>query len=171
MHFSETTATGISEAVARGAEMAANKKQRKRYRPKRVDASAAFKVIKMIEPFNASELLRLELPIRMSYEALRNGKGTEDDWSDIAAAINVTVVRARAVDALCEQTASDASDALLRVYHRAQRTGRWVFDGPGLAQVAQGIDLHEQLCELSSPLQMMDAMRTVLAVREGQGHE
>jgi len=136
--------------------------------PKRryqADPGAMNKLFAKIQPFTSEELLRLELPIRIAFESLRTGKGGERDWSDIAAAINVTIIRSRDIDPLCEQTANAASDALVRMWHRAQMTGRWVFDGPGIGEVELGIELHEQLCRLSTPVQMMDAMRQVLAIR------
>lgn len=133
------------------------------------DPASIYKVLNRLQPFNAAELLKLELPLRLSFEALRTGTGTESDWSDIAAAINVVVMRSRDIGWQCEQPAGEASDALVRMYQRAQTTGRWAFDGPGLQAVEIGIELHEQLCRLSTPLQMMDAMRRVLAVRAAQG--
>ena len=129
------------------------------------DPGAIYKLMNKLQPFTPAELLQLELPIRVSFEALRTGSGTERDWSDLAAAINVTIIRSRAIDPLCEQTANAASDALVRMWHRAQSTGRWGFDGPGISEVELGIDLHEQLCRLSTPAQMLDAMRQVLAIR------
>ena len=129
------------------------------------DPTAAIKVLNRLTPFNDAELLQLELPIRVSFEALRTGAGTERDWNDIVAAINTTIIRSRDIDPLCEYTAGQASDALVRMWHRAQTSGRWVFDGPGITQVEAGIELHEQLCRLSTPMQMMDAMRQVLAIR------
>lgn len=127
------------------------------------DPLAAFKLINKIEPFNADELMRLELPIRMSFESLRSGKGCESDFHDLAAAINTTLVRSEAVDPLCEQTAIAARDALMRCWHRFERSGRFGFDGPGLGEIEAGIDLHEQLCRLSTPLQMVQALRVVIA--------
>ena len=77
-------------------------------------------------------------------------------------AINTAMVRSEAVDPLCEQTAVAARDALMRCWHRHQRTGVWGFDGPALLEVEAGIDLHEQLVRLSTPLQMIEALRTVM---------
>ena len=124
---------------------------------------AMFKCISKIEPFTTDELLRLELPIRISFEALKSGKGVESDFHDIAAAINATIVRSEQVDPLCEQTAIAARDALMRCWHRHERTGVWGFDGPALHEVEAGIDLHEQLIRMSTPLQMVQAMREVIA--------
>ena len=138
--------------------------------PKRhCDPQAAFRLINKLEPFSADELMRLELPIRMSFQALKTGKGCEQDFHDIAAAINATMVRSESVDPLCEQTAIAARDAHMRCWHRHQRTGVWGFDGPALLEVEAGIDLHEQLIRLSTPLQMLEAMREV--VRRGMARE
>ena len=51
------------------------------------DPMAFQKVLNKLEPFNADELVRLELPIRMSFESLKSGKGTESDFHDIDAAM------------------------------------------------------------------------------------
>jgi len=53
----------------------------------------------------------------------------------------------------------------MRSWHRYERTGRLGFDGPAISEVEQGIDLHEQFCRMSTPLQMIEAMREV--VRRG----
>ena len=78
------------------------------------DPMAIFKVMDKLTPFNDIELLRLELPIRLAFEALRTGRGTESDFHDLCAAVNTTMVRSESVDPLCEQTAIAARDALSR---------------------------------------------------------
>lgn len=128
----------------------------------RADPSTLSRVLNRIQPFNAQELLRLELPIRLSFEAIKTGQGTERDFHDLAAAINAAMVRSEAVDPLCEQTAVSARDALMRTWSRFEKTGRLGFDGPALSEVADGIDLHEQLIRNSTPLQMIEAMREVM---------
>ncbi len=127
------------------------------------DPMAIFKVMNKLTPFNDIELLRLELPIRLAFEALRTGLGTENDFHDLAAAINTTMVRSEDVDPLCELTAVSARDALMRCWHRHERTGRWGFDGPGLSEIEAGISLHEELIRNSTPLQMIEALRIVMA--------
>jgi hypothetical protein len=126
------------------------------------DPLAMFKCVNKIEPFSPAELMRLELPIRMSFESVKNGTGCESDFHDIAAAINTAMVRSEAVDPLCEQTALAARDALMRTWHRFERSGKWGFDGPALAEIDAGIDLHEQLIRGSTPLQMIEALREVM---------
>ena len=126
------------------------------------DPMTMFRTMQKIEPFTAAELLRLELLIRLSFEALRTGKGTESDFHDLAAAVNTAMVRSEAVSPLCEMTAVAARDALMRAWHRFERTGKLGFDGPALLEVEAGISLHEELIRNSSPLQMVEAMREVI---------
>lgn len=126
------------------------------------DPRAFQRVLNRLEPFTPDELLRLELPIRMSFAALREGNGTEQDFHDVVAALNATLVRSETIDPLCVATASQAINAMRRTWERHQRTGRWGFDGPALAEVEAGIDLHEQLIRLSTPGQMLAAMKTVV---------
>ena len=133
------------------------------------DPMAVFKVMNKLTPFNDIELLRLELPIRISFEALRTGAGTESDFHDLCAAVNTTMVRSESVDPLCEQTAIAARDALMRCWHRHEKTQRWGFDGPALLEVEAGISLHEELVRNSTPLQMVEAMREV--IRRGMRNE
>jgi hypothetical protein len=130
------------------------------------DYGVFHRIIGLLEPFTSEELMRLELPIRMSFEALKNGNGQESDFHDIDAAINCTIVRSEDVAPMCEHTAIAARDALMRAWDRHQATGKWGFDGPGLREVEAGIDLHEQLIRLSTPGQMVNAMREV--IKRGQ---
>ena len=133
--------------------------KRQRYQ---ADPMASVKLIARLEPFTPAELLLMESPIRMSFEAILTGRGTLGDISDIGTAVNVTMVRSEAIDPLCLQTAVAARDALLRTLHRYHATGRVGFDGPAIADVELGIDLHEQILRLSTPLQIADALREVM---------
>ena len=145
----------------------------KRTNPRRrkyaADPVAMYKVFNRLAPFNQAELMQLELPIRISFEALKTGRGTERDWSDIAAAVNICIVRSHDISPDCVAVAEAASDALMRTWNRAKAHGAWGFDGPAIAEVAACIDLHEQFCELSTPLQLMNAMRKVVKARAAQG--
>jgi len=130
-------------------------------RQRRIDPLSVYRVFNRLQPFTQAELMQLELPIRISFESLRNGTGAESDFHDLAAAINVTLVRCEQINPLAEQAAIDARDALMRSWHRWQTVGLWGFDGPALAQVEAGIYLHEQLIRMSTPEQMMQAGREV----------
>ena len=133
------------------------------HKHRHADPMAMYKTLRKIEPFTPEELLQLALPIRLSFQALRTGRGTESDFHDLCAAINTTMVRSESVDPLCEQTAIAARDALMRCWHRHEKTQRWGFDGPALLEVEAGISLHEELIRNSTPLQMIEALREVMA--------
>jgi len=126
------------------------------------DPSSIYKLMNKLQPFTPEELLQLELPIRISFESIKTGSGTERDFHDIAAAINTAIVRSESVDPLCESVAIAARDALVRTWHRFERTGRIGFDGPAIGELESGIELHEQLIRLSTPIQMLDAGREVI---------
>lgn len=128
------------------------------------DPNVFNRVIKRIQPFTEDELTNIELPLRLAFDAMRNGHGTERDWNDLAAAINVVIIRSEQIDPLCEETAMAAANALSRSAERFKRTGKWGFDGPALAEIDAGLDLHGQLCRLSTPLQMMDALKTAARI-------
>ena len=129
------------------------------------------RVINRLEPFNADELMRLELPIRMSYQAFLTGKATASDFHDLVAALNATMIRAESVGAECLQIAVNAQTALAGVYDRFERLGRWGFDAMEMHDVGFGIELHEQLIRNSTPEQMVIAMREVLRRGDAQRAE
>ena len=135
------------------------------------DPGAAQRVINKIEPFTEEELKRLLDPIREAFEAIKTGSGTERHWSDIVCVINATLVRSRVIHPDAVEVAALAADALTRAWYRFLRTGVIGFDGPGIAEVEAGIDLHEQLCRLSTPLQMLEAAKQVRRERQQLGAE
>lgn len=134
------------------------KRTRRKYA---ADPQSMWKVMQRLEPFTADELIRLDLPIRLSFDALRNGRGTEQDFHDLCEAVNTAMIRGEAIDPLCEQVAITARDALARTWQRFERTGKLGFDGPALYELEACIDLHEQLLRVSTPGEMVDALRAI----------
>lgn len=122
---------------------------------------AIYKLMGRLQPFTPAELARLELPIRISYDSMKSGKGTRSDYQDLADAINVAMVRAEAIDPLAESMMLKARDAMLRVLERFTRLGRWGFDGPAIDEVLCAVEFHEDLLRNSTPQQMADALREV----------
>jgi hypothetical protein len=123
---------------------------------------AMFKAMNRVQPFDDDEQLRLNLPVRVSFESMKTGKGTDDDFHTVAAVVNVAMVCAEKIDPLVLETAIRARDALIRCKERRVRTGRWGFDGPALMDIPPCIDLHEQLVAAQTPLQMQKAMQEVI---------
>lgn len=116
-----------------------------------IDPHAGLHAIAMNRPLDASQKTDESLALRVSLEALRTGRNVEAAFHAITAAVNVSMV-------LCERKVGPehlpailhAQDSLLRVWQRAQQTGKWLFDGPGWQRVLHAIDLHEaQLATIS----------------------
>ena len=126
------------------------------------DPMAMFKAMNKVRPFDADEQLSLNLPVRVSYESMKTGKGTDDDFHTVAAVVNVAMVCAEKIDPLVLETATRARDALIRAKQRRVRTGVWGFDGPALMDIPPCIDLHEDLVANQTPLQMQKAMLEVI---------
>ena len=120
-------------------------------------------------PFTTAELLALQIPVRSAFESLRTGHGTEPDFHTLAAAVNTALIRSESIDPLCVETCQRAQAALIGVLARFKRCGAWGVDHHALQDIPPALDLHEQLLELSSPLQMANAMKETLA-RMNSGH-
>lgn len=126
------------------------------------DPMAMFKAMNKVRPFDEDEQLSLNLPVRVSYESMRTGKGSDDDFHTVAAVINVAMVCAESIDPFVLETAIRARDAIIRAKQRRERTGVWGFDGPALMDIPPCIDLHEDLVANQTPLQMQKAMLEVI---------
>jgi hypothetical protein len=125
------------------------------------DPAAIYKLMSRIQLFTPEELTRLQIPIRVSFEAIKSGRGTHSDYQDLADAINCAMIRAESIDPMAESMVLRARDAMLRVLDRFRRTNRWGFDGPAITEVEDAVEFHEQLLRLSTPQQMIDAMKEV----------
>jgi hypothetical protein len=129
------------------------------------DYTAFARVIALTELFNEHELRRLFLPTRMSFQLLLNGEAEDQDVGRLIDIMNVTLVRSWGTDA--QPVANTAVEALKRCYARWVKLGVWGLDGPARADIEQGIELHEQLCRLSTPRQMRDAALVVERMKDG----
>ena len=128
------------------------------------DPMAFAKVIAQTELFDETERMHLALPIRMSFNLLLNGGAESSDVGRLIDTANVTLVRCWGTE--MQPIAQRAVDALRRCYERHERLSKWGLDGPARADIEQGIELHEELCRLSTPRQMRDAALTVERLKE-----
>jgi len=136
----------------------------KRKRKYHADPTSFAKVIALTELFNEHELRTMFLPVRMSFELLLNGEAEDQDVGRLIDTINVTLVRCWGTE--MQPIAQRALDALKRCYERWVRLQVWGLDGPARADIEQGIELHEELCRLSTPRQMREAAQKVDRIKE-----
>lgn len=126
------------------------------------DPGSIYRLMNRIQPFTEPEQTQLNIPPRSAYESLRTGRGTEEDFHTLAVVVNVVLIRSEKIDPLMEQSAQAACAAMMRTWARHKSSGRWGFDGPALQDIPPVIELHEQLIALSTPQQMMEAMREAI---------
>jgi len=129
---------------------------------RRIDPMGGLRLISELKPFDQAERTNLSLPVRMAYEAVKSGRGDENDMDTLAAIVNVSLIR-------CEQEYPDyidvckeAQQAVMHIKDRYLKSGKLGMSGQDMQDLLPVLDLHEQLIELSTPKQMMDAMKEVL---------
>ena len=133
------------------------------------DPMAIYRTMGKIQPFTADELVQLKIPPRVAFESLRRGHGTEFDFHTLAGVANNTLICAESIHPDCVAVAQKAQDALMRVLERANRLGKWGLDSAGLKDLPPVLEMHEQLLERYTPIQMQNAMReTIRRMQKGQ---
>ena len=143
---------------------------RKRRAP--VDQMGGLRLLNELKPFDQAEQMSLALPPRLAFQSIKDGRGVESDFDTLAAVVNVAMVRCEEIGQPGVELCQEAQACLMDMKVRQARTGRWGFDYRALQAIPPAIDLHEQLLELSTPKQMMDAMREVVKrMNAGQVHE
>lgn len=147
---------------------AARAKPQRRYA---ANPAAVMLAIWRRQEYTPEELVRLKLPIRAAYDELKAGRGTQQHWADLSVAVNTALIRAEGISPLMVEPMLAARDALERMRERYMRTARWGFDGPAIDQVLYGVELHEQLLDLSTPQQMLEAGREARRREERQMRE
>lgn len=98
-----------------------------------------------------------------AYADLKGGSTDDDMFDRVAAAINVGLIRAEQIDAVCVAPMLEARDALIRCDAIRGKHGRYGFDGPGLQAMAVGLEVYEEMLRKSTPLQMRQAMTASIA--------
>lgn len=145
--------------------MAANKKPRKKYRPKPVLKDTITYVLSGIKPLSEDTLTWLKTSLHWAMQTITKGEGSPDDWQNVADSLNMGLV-------LCERGYGNeyiehmlaARQAMRALRERTKQKGRMAFTGPELAAVNEAIAIHE--AQLDCPdLTVVDVERAVKEVR------
>lgn len=129
---------------------------------RRLDPTAGFRAIAMQHGLDQTQQNDLGVALRVSLEALRTGRATEQEFHTVAACVNVALVLCeRDTGAEYMQFVKDAQAGLLRLRKRGKETGRWVLDGPAYVSVANCVDLHEAQLATIPRIAAAEAMREV----------
>lgn len=103
------------------------------------------------------------IKLHAAFADLQSGSADDDLFDRLAGAINIGIIRAEQIDALCVTPMLAARDALVRCDAIRGKHGRYGFDGPGLQAVAEALELYEQMLRNSTPKQMRAAMTLSIA--------
>lgn len=106
-------------------------------------------------PDNATRIMN---KIRTAFELLKTGTTDCQQFDRLAAAFNVGLIRAEAIDPLAEQTMQAGADAMRRCDDIFGRHGKYGFHGPDLVAMGDALDLYEDILRLSTPKMMVDAL-------------
>ncbi|MGU3628115.1 hypothetical protein [Comamonas sp. C24C] len=112
-------------------------------------------------PYEANEILGDLMKIEESYGRIQNGTATPKDADKVSIAINLAKLRALDIDHGLADMVEAGQDAMRRCLARYEEHKRLILDGPGMQDVRQALDIHEEILRNSTPKQMMDAMDTM----------
>ena len=101
------------------------------------------------------------IKIYAAFDALKNGDGTDEHFDYLAAAVNVSFVRAQDISPTLVEQLRHAQAAMTACGRRMQQHGKSGFSGPEMQHVALAIEAHEEILRHSTPIQMWRALRKV----------
>ncbi|MCM2543891.1 hypothetical protein ACVCII_24095 [Burkholderia glumae] len=106
----------------------------------------------------------LGIAYHIALDEMIHGRGTEEHWSTVACALNITLVLAervkKGVPGWIELT-NRALAGVVRSRDRARRVGAWGFDGEALADVKEALVLHDEQMAIFNKGEIMAALAEV----------
>lgn len=151
--------------------MPKSKSRGKKYDPTRIISRIACNAEKRRDanPLTDDQQRDLGLAYHIAFENMLK-RGSEEDWYCIASSMNVALVLAE--QGYGEEFIPDiklAMESLMDVKYRADRTGRWAFDGAGIQAMRRAITLHDQQCALATRAEIKTALQIIIK-RANEGH-
>jgi len=144
--------------------MPANRKTRKKYDPTRFVSRIVSNAEKRRDanPLTDDQQRDLGLAYHIAFENMLK-RGGEEDWYVLAGSLNVALVLAEkgyGEEFIPEIKA--AMEALMSAKYRADRTGKWAFDGPGIQVMRAALDLHDQQCALATRAEIKTVLQAIV---------
>ncbi|NPT59070.1 hypothetical protein [Paraburkholderia elongata] len=144
--------------------MSRSQKPRRKYNPNKLLDRIVDK-----SPLMPSQRRDLGLAYHIAFENMLK-RGSEEDWYILASTMNVALVLAEkdyGSEYIPEVKA--AMESLMDCKYRADRTGRWAFDGDGLQAMRRALELHDQQCALATRAEIKAALQAIVK-RANEGH-
>lgn len=131
------------------------------------DNFALWKVVARTTGFNQAEQTACSLPVRVAWESLRSGTGSSSDIETLTDVIAICIVAAERMDALVQETADAASNAMKAIADRYTRCQRWGVDATALQDIPPVLDLYEELLRNATGGQMGAWLQAVRGCKAG----
>jgi hypothetical protein len=137
-------------------------KPRKRYVPKHVTPNTVGLVLDAIVTLTLAQQAELLAPIQGSLEAFRTGRGSADDWANLADAMNVGEALAQlAIGADHADTFNTAQAALAAVHARIAERKSYTLRGAELTALDDAVFVHRIQLEHCSQGELLRAVDNV----------
>jgi hypothetical protein len=108
-----------------------------------------------------NDFAKCSTEVRAAWHHLCHGTGTTEHFDAVATAMNICLVRSESIGDDAVEVAVRAQAAMVAMQQRYHRCARLGPDADALAHVPYGLDLYDQLLQLSSPLQLETALAEV----------
>lgn len=138
--------------------MSANKKPRKKYRPRPVIVDPVSYVVDGFKLPEPDKVMKIRLLNHGAMTALVQGTATKNDWQYVCTALNVAIVLAE--NGVGEEYMLQIKEAMLahaQCGKRLYTQGRAGYTGPQLTAVNLGVEIHDAQLEIATVAQMEKA--------------
>lgn len=97
---------------------------------------------------NDEQISQISICTRLALQQMLFGDSTGNDWGQIAGAINTALMLSeQGYGSEHEHLFIRAQEALTKSYERGMRTNAWRFDGEGIEDIKNAIEIHETQCD------------------------
>jgi hypothetical protein len=132
------------------------KATRRKYRP--ADPLAWAYAIASNSDMDQAHATKIVNIIRTAYQRMREGNGTDEDFDRLAAALNVSLMRAEKIGKPLVDGINAGLQALMAADRRNGEGRGYGFSGPDLLAMNCAVDLYEEILRNSTPRQMQEAL-------------
>lgn len=141
---------------------------RKASKAKRIqrDCFAHQRVIGKAQKLTIAEQTECALPVRLAWEALRNGTATGKDYRAVSDAIQICTAASEFIDPFLEETCFAAAKALCAMADRFERVKKLGVDAASLRDIPPALEFYEELLREATAGQLFDWMQAVAMARE-----
>ena len=129
------------------------------------DPFAIYKAVARNTGFNQAEQVQCALPVRLAWDALRNGSASPEDIGTLTDVIAICMVASERMDALVQETCDAARVAMAEVADRYTRVKRWGVDANALRDIPPIVDLYEELLRNATGGQMEQWLTAVASCK------